>query len=336
MDNNEEIEQIVNNNTEEPEIVEEDNAVEPIDVEKLSPKAKKLIEKVDKLCEKISQEKNPLKLQFLKFQVRGLQTKIQNELDLINLKQSYELKREELKNIKTRKDADNEIEIARLANQIKAKRQLLASNSECDYGATDFMYDNDTILRHGGLENLVKTLKGNGNIDVQETGKRIEAMVQARKELAELKKQYKEKQTALANSKEEYDSETKTLDFEEKRLTVIKKYNIFSRIGDFFKNIGVGIKDVRDNMAEAKKLKEEYKQEEAQAKLEYEERMAAIAKKREEAKKQQTDKSNSRFLKDVKLTGKALEEANAPVHSQEQPQQEAAPVQAEVQPEEQK
>ena len=296
----------------EEEHSEEEHSDETMDIEKLSPKGKKLLLKVDKLCEKIYQEKNPIKLQLLKFRVRRLQTMIQRELDLINIKEDFEAKKSELRTNKEENESQNEIEIARLSAQIKRKRKFIQSNSECDYESSDFMYDEKTIERNGGLENLAKKLKENPDADVQYTGKRIEEMLQARKELKELQKQYEERQELLASSEASYKSDEKALKSEERRLIVANRFNIFSKIGDFLKNIGEGIKDIRAKREEMRQLREEYKQAKAESKAEAKARDEALKQKYEEARQENTSKRNSEFLRTVKLTGKDLENANSP------------------------
>ena len=112
----------------------------------------------------------------------------------------------------------------------------------------------------------------------------------------------------------------------------MKKYNVFSRIGDFFKNIGEGIKDILANREEMRQLKEDYKQAKAEAKLEAKAKDKALKQKYEDARKENTAKKNSEFLKGVKLTGKDLEKANSPVQAEEVSQEELEPIQEGAEP----
>ena len=171
---------------EQPPLIEEEHGEQ-----KLSPKGKKLLAKVNELCVRIEKEKNPLKVYILKFQVRRLQARIQRELDLINIQESYAAKRADLKSNSAEKDGENVEEVAKLANQIYLKKQKLKSNSEFDYKSPDFLFDKETIQRQGGIENISKTLQESDKADVRDTGKRLEEMIRIRQELAKDEKDYK-------------------------------------------------------------------------------------------------------------------------------------------------
>ena len=278
--------------------------------EELSEKGKKLYEKVEKLEAKIRDEKNPLKLHLLQFKLRMLVAKIQRELDLINIKESYNLKRDELKLGKEQSDKDINKEIALLMLKVNLKKQELHSNSEYDYKSSDFGF-NGLVKSEEELQVLTTSLKADSETKL--VAENIERMSQVRQEIEKLQEELKSKQQLVHDNNKEYARSKKQLDFEEKRLTVINKYNIFSRIGDFFKNVKQGINDIRADMIEMKQLKKEYEKEKLEAKRKYEAEMADIARKSEEAKILKQDERKSKFLNDVKLKGKELEEANEPV-----------------------
>lgn len=264
-------------------------------LEGLSDKSKKLIEKVDKLCEKIKEEKNPVKLHMLTFKVRMLQSKIQRELDLQNLKENYQLKRDELKKGKDARDIDEIEAIDNLSKKIKLKEQEIESNSDVDIDSPDCIYSRKAIESKGGVQGFCDFIKKNGKDDVKITAQRMEHTEQLKQELEELQNQLEEQQGLLENSEAQYNKDKRGLAIEETRMTIAKK-NPFLRVGDFFKAVGAGIADIRANIVAVKAENDKYK---ADKKAKQEAHKAEMKALKEAAKEAKTNATKNLFKESI-------------------------------------
>lgn len=280
---------------------EEKYVEEPeIDISLKSPKAQKLYDKVNKLIEKIEQEKNPLMRHILSFKVKMLVNKIQRELDIQAIRENSANALKELK--LDQSDFENETldNISELSALIESKNRQLRANEEYDYESPYFIYPKKYVEKNGGIKSLTTTLKNSPKPDSQNAAKRIELASRLRKEIDELSDKLKEEQEYLKASSIVYNKEQRKIKGQELALTVAKKANIFSRIGNFFKSFGeqtrIYFEEKRENKAiRAKKAKEENELHELYLaqKAELEEKMKAAQSIIDEKYKMQTSDKQS-------------------------------------------
>ena len=203
----------------------------------LTEKAKKLHEKINLLCDKVEQEKSPLKRHMLTFQIKMLTSKIQKEIDIQNIQEKYNEKRE-LASWKKQSKEENLINsIAELKTDIDALKRYIKGNEEYDYESENFLYPKDFVESRGGIQGFSENLKQSDKQATQRVAAKIEEVATARAELNELNEQLKEEQNKLSKSDANYDKYINYLNHKEKALIKQEKGNIFSRMGNFFGTI---------------------------------------------------------------------------------------------------
>lgn len=241
-----------------------------------SEKSKKLMEKIELLSQKIEQEKSPLKRHLLVFQVKMLIAKIQREIDLQNIKSSYDEKRKALLIEKDERETDSVDNIAILNGKIKQLQKEIKGNEEYDVKSSSFMYPKKYVEQLGGVENLAEKLRGSRNQEAQRAAGRIEEIARKREELDRLKEELQEEQENLKYSQSDYKRDKRDLKRQEMGLVVRKKFNIFSRIGEFFRNIAEQVTEYREEKSEMKELKGLQKEDEIKLKEAYEREMQRL------------------------------------------------------------
>lgn len=219
---------------------------------KHTEKSKKLLEKVDILCSKIQKEKSPFKRQLLAIKLRSLKQRIDKEIEIQKIKETKEKEREDLILDKESKERQREKDIAKETRRIRQLYQDINSYSDYNYGTQDFLYDQNTVNKYGGIDGLIDNYKNSGDSDLIDAASKIE-------KANEIKMSIKTAQNELSKTKEynvdkEFKESEKKINKEEKALIKKEKGNIFQRIGAFFKNIKQGIKEYRE---EKKAIKEE-------------------------------------------------------------------------------
>ena len=259
------------------EIVQEETDQEQEnDGKKLSEKSKKLMEKIELLSQKIEQEKSPLKRHILAFKVKMLIAKIQKEIDLQNIKASYQDRREALLTDKENREANSIDNIASLNSRIKALQREMRGNEEYDVESPYFMYPKKYIEQSGGIENLTKKLRESTSQESQQAASKIAEMARKREELNGLYESLRTEQENLEYSEEDYKHDKRYLKTQEMGLVVRQKFNIFSRIGDFFRNIAEQVTEYRKEKSEMKELKGLQKEDEIKLKEAYEREMQRL------------------------------------------------------------
>ena len=253
---------------------------------KLSEKSKKLLEKIELLSQKIEEEKSPLKRHILSFQVKMLIAKIQREIDLQNLKASYDNKRETLLSEKLDRETGAIDNIASLSEQIKQLKRDIRGNEEYDEQSPNFMYPKKYIEQVGGIEGLTEKLKESPKEDSQYTAWKIESISRQRQELEKLQEELKQEQEKLEYSQDDYNQDKKDLKREETALVVKQKINVFSRIGNFFKNMAEEVRAYRDEKRQIKELTIKQKEEEKKLDEEHEKLMQELKEKLEREKQE--------------------------------------------------
>lgn len=244
-------------------------AAEPVPQPESQPrseKAQKLINKIDKLIAKVEQEKSPVKRHVLSFKIKMLQNKIQKELDLQNLKEEYELKREDIRRKREQEEITASEAIPEITANIKFLKNILYSNEEYDYGSSNFMYPEDYVQKVGGIDNLAQKLKSSSKIASQDAARKIEEMSNARQKLKEFEDDLAEQQKALKNGDRNFKIDNMKLKFEETALIVKDKVNIFSKIGNFFGTMKDEVKSYFGERKEYKELAKLQKAKEAEIK----------------------------------------------------------------------
>lgn len=253
-------------------------------------KSKKLLEKIELLSQKIEQEKSPLKRHIFAFRVKMLIAKIQREIDIQNLKDSYEGKRKDLLEGKEKRETSSLDNIAVLTTKIKAMQREINGNEEHDPESPFFMYPKNYVEQSGGIENLINRLKESDKVESQQAAKRIGEIALKRQELNQLYDELRQEQENLEYSQEDYEEDKDDLDVEEKSLVFKQKFNIFSRIGDFFRNLTGQVKEYREEKRQMKDLTTRQKEDEIAIEEEFERRMEELKEEHEKAKQEIRDR----------------------------------------------
>ncbi len=280
--------------------------IEPISTQdpNMSEKSKKLVEKINKLTEKIEQDKSPLKRHLMSFQVKMLLSKIQREIDLQNIKAEYNDRRDLLLARKERREDKSIEKIATLNNEIRALERDMRANEEYDVESEGFLYPEKYVRESGGIENLTERLKNSKNPEAQETARKIEQIAQKREKLEKLYEKLDNEKDNLEFSSDYYKRGKKRLDKEEKSLVLKQKFNVFSKIGDFFKNMSEEIKAYREEKRELKGMKETYKFEMNEIDDEYEKQMEELKERYKAEKEKMKEKQKEEMQNKQNELGK--------------------------------
>lgn len=317
-------------NTDQTKPVQEETMAEPVETvepkkqsPELSPKSIELMKKVETLIKKVEQEKNPIKQHLLSFKLRMLRGKIQKELDLQNIKEEYETKREMLKTKKEERDQNSIDEIAKLVGRIESLRRQIESNEEYDYESPEFMYPKKLVSEVGGIEQFADSLKGSSKLETQLAADRIKSISKKREELKELKDKLKSEKDKLDDSEINHGIAKRDLDMEEKALTITNKFNILSGIKSFFNNIKEEWADFKAEREENKRLKAQEKEDMDKALKEYNMQKASIQRYYEGVKEQMNEQRRSQKAEEFRA-GMEVKDLEEPV-KQEEPEQAEQP-----------
>lgn len=196
-------------------------------------KDKKLLDKVEKLCQKLETEENALKRAIYSAKLNFLMARIQKELDIIEIKEKYN---EEIENIEQFANIRAK-EITRTKMKaIQEKKKYssrLSGIAEFDPTSSDFAFQEELDSVGGDVNKLIEMLKEDGEDVIAESIERA----------CELGKKYDEYDTMLEESKskrKEIEKEMKTRKKEKERenkaLVSKRKENIFKRIFNAIKN----------------------------------------------------------------------------------------------------
>ena len=200
----------------------------------LTEKAKKLQEKINLLCDKVEQEKSPLKKHMLTFKIKMLTSKIQKEIDIQNIQAKYNEKRELASWSKQNKEEKLLNQIAGLQTDIDYITRYIKGNEQYDYESDNFLYPKEFVESRGGIQEFSENLKQSDKQATQRVAGKIEKVASAREELNALNEQLKEEQKKLSKFDVNYDKHINFLNRKEKALIKQEKGNIFSRMGNFF------------------------------------------------------------------------------------------------------
>ena len=213
---------------------------------------KDLKARIEELIEKISKEPNQFKRNMYKQQVDRLCKKIDNEIAISIIKGKYvekigdlDSRKEEALNDKIQKTLDN-------TASIDFSEASIAENKKYDYDSAYFMFDRNDVIKKGGLDNFIEYLENSGKTDFIRAANKIRKV---EIEKNNLQGYYNaEEENKSRNIEREHKKAVKEAKREENRLIKKEKGNIFSRIRNFFKSIGQGIKNYFDEKKEAKEV----------------------------------------------------------------------------------
>ena len=313
---------------EESKVQENKNDKSTIDINKLSTKAQKLIKKVNELCEKCRNENNLFKKHFLKFRLRMLKCRLQEELDLYILQEQHKIKQEE---IKAKNDLENEKDIQEIINisrKIKQRENLLKSNAEYDYYSQEFMFPKSVIEKYGGIDQFAKALQENKNALMQDAGKRVAATLESRRQIQQLNKMMKEKQDEIEEREYEFSKQKTGLDFvQEEKMMTLKDNRFIKRIPLFFQNLKKTIQDFRAELAERRNVTTEFKLKEEELRKQFDAQIKQLREDAAKADNSNAKKRDTEFLQSVQFNA-----TNEPVKDNKNPEieTEKAPITGEV------
>lgn len=229
-------------------------------------KIEELKAKVANLCEKILNEPNRFKKQMYRQRFDRLCEKIDSEIAIRKIKEEYDEKIGDLDSKK--EDALNEKIQNTITNNanIDFSEASIAEKRKYDYDSPKFMFDRNEVIKKGGLDSFIEYLEESGNPDFIIAAKKIK---EVEIEKINLEGYYEaEELNKSRNIEREHKKAVKEVKKEENKLIKKEKGNIFSRIGNFFKSIGQGIKNYFDEKkaekAEVSKFYEQRVQKEAE------------------------------------------------------------------------
>ena len=173
------------------------------------------------------------------------------EIEKLQIKEEYNIRKQELLNKKNRKEENLESQIDVLTKKQRALKKKLKANEEYDYGSKNFTYPKDWIERKGGIDKFVEKLENSDKAEKKYTANQIRKMVETREQLAEVKRQLNEANRKLSDLDRVYDRKEKNLKIEEKSLT-IKNNNPINVIKNWFTNAFTEIKDFWNERKEDK------------------------------------------------------------------------------------
>ena len=329
---------------------EEPTAEDDLEYEEQQPtkEGNELEKKINALCEKIAQEKSPLKRHFNQFLVKQLQAKIDREIDKARIKAEYDLKRDELSSGKKEEEEELESRIARLTKKQRLLKQILRADQEYDYKSKDFMYPKEYMKDKGGIDGIIEKLEKSSDEDTREAASRMRSMKATREELNKINSEIKDVRENLENLENDHNIQANKLGKEEKSL-IVKKTGPFNAIKGWFKNAITEIKgyfkekkENRNDRADFKasrndaldELKEKMEEDLARITEEYEKKKEDLmAKYEKEEKKHAQDKSRERLRafqaeSGIKVSPEQLQnneqetdEQNQPIEQEEEQEQ---------------
>ena len=329
---------------------EEPTAEDDLEYEEQQPtkEGNKLEKKINALCEKIAQEKSPLKRHFNQFLVKQLQAKIDREIDKARIKAEYDLKRDELSSGKKEEEEELESRIARLTKKQRLLKQILRADQEYDYKSKAFMYPKEYMKDKGGIDGIIEKLEKSSDEDTREAASRMRSMKATREELNKINSEIKDVRENLENLENDHNIQANKLGKEEKSL-IVKKTGPFNAIKGWFKNAITEIKgyfkekkENRNDRADFKasrndeldELKEKMEEDLARITEEYEKKKEDLmAKYEKEEKKHAQDKSRERLRafqaeSGIKVSPEQLQnneqetdEPNQPIEQEEEQEQ---------------
>lgn len=311
----------------EEEKYEDEEALKKQYYTKKSPKAQKLMEKYDALVEKLSQEKNPVKLVMLKFKLNQLQATIQKAIDLEQSKEEYAFRKDDLYNTRKHNARLNIEDIASLTYKKRSLEGKLRAYEEYDEKSPYFLYDQSIIKSQGGLENILSQLRANDSIASQETVNKIEEMRRTREKLDKVQDSIKKARENVHNTEKNYTKDMIKTNIEEMAMTVNNKVNVFQKIGSWFKSGKKVLSETMETRKDMRQLKKEKKEKDQAARearnrrieeamKEYQEEMAR-AEEKLKASLSSADKTHDYDKIFNKMYGKRLQEEYTSEHRED-------------------
>lgn len=209
-------------------------------------KDQKLLNKINDLCEKLEQEENPLKRGIYVAKLDFLLARVQKELDIAQIKEEHQQKREEIKQKfneeKRQKTKDKQDAIV----ESDSYKRKLIQNSRYDPHSPDFVFFDELNDVGGDWTKLVEELRNNGD---EEIANRIETAVSYRQGYEEAEENLeKHKEEGRSIRQEAFLEENKDK-IKETSLILKKrvKVNLFTRI---FNGIKTGFKEIKRGFQE--------------------------------------------------------------------------------------
>lgn len=285
---------------------------EEVDKNSMSPKALKLEEKINELCEKLEKEENIFKRHINMFKLKNLSDRLQQEIDKQNIHKKYDLLREGKDRKKEIDEKDLLTKINQLEEEMKYYKNYLRSNREYNISSKDFIYPKNYVERLGGIEELQEKLKSTDKTNGEYAAKKIQEVEETKKKLKSLQKRLSKASETLDGLDEKYDKYEKRYNKEERSL-IIAKNNPFNRIKGWFKNAYGQINEFFEERKENKELSRQEKQEIKEMNEEYrkmaEEQKEEIKKYIEEQKKSKNHQKLREFQEKsgIKVSQEQLE-----------------------------
>lgn len=204
-------------------------------------KSEKLMEKINLLAEKIENEKNPIKRTLYSIKAKMVIAKLDREIEIQNIKEQYNNEIADRVEDTEYTKMDTRSDILGINNRIREIEIQLNIDRAYDPNSRDFMFGQGEVAANGGTQQYAEVLRASGRPEQIQAADKMQEMQALREELNGLKEELEARKYEL----EVIDLETDKANMkaERKMNALVLKTNTWTRVTDWFKSIGAGLKE---------------------------------------------------------------------------------------------
>lgn len=220
-------------------------------------KSKKLEEKIDKLVEKIENEKSKTKRLAYIIKCKMLVNKLEREINLKKEKAKFQKYKEDI-NISTMEEkVATRNKIIVLNKEIKNIERDLKANKEYDFKSSDFMFPQEDIENAGGIAQYSNELEESEDPEQIKTAEKMREARENRIKLEYLKRDLKEEKENLEELNSGLKYANNIISRKEMMVVAKSKFNIFAKIRNFASSVVSGVRQFREEAKENRMVNKE-------------------------------------------------------------------------------
>lgn len=204
-------------------------------------KSEKLMEKINLLADKIENEKNPIKRTLYSIKAKMVIAKLDREIEIQNLKEQYGNEIADRSEDAKYEKIDTRSGILKINNRIREIERQLNTDRAYDPNSREFMFGQGEIENNGGVNEYAEILRASGRPDQIQAAGKMQEMQALREELNSLKDELEERKNGLGAI--DFETEEANRKSERKMNALVLKTNTWTRVTDWFKSIGAGLKE---------------------------------------------------------------------------------------------
>lgn len=204
-------------------------------------KSEKLMEKINLLAEKIENEKNPLKRTLYSIRAKMVIAKLDREIEIQNLKEQYDNEVADRVDDAEYAKMDTRSDILGINNRMREIEIQLNMDRAYDPNSRDFMFGQGEVVTNGGIEQYADILRASGRAEQVHAADKMQEMQALREELNTLKEELEARKFELEDI--DFETEKENRKSERKMTALVLKTNTWTRVTDWFKSIGAGVKE---------------------------------------------------------------------------------------------